>query len=91
VDRRAHSSTCGERYVNRFQCIGLHAPLVEPDLDCVEVGLGCWEAIAGSLSEARTAVSSAKVAMVVAGEAGSSTVYMRYRNGPRTLPWGTLA
>jgi hypothetical protein len=39
VDRRAHSSTCGERYVKRFECIGLHAPLLEPGLDCIEVGL----------------------------------------------------
>jgi hypothetical protein len=39
VDRRAHSSTCGERYVKRFECVGLHAPLLEPGLDCVEVGL----------------------------------------------------
>jgi hypothetical protein len=39
VVRRAHSSTCGERYMNRFECVGLHAPLVEPGLDCVEVGL----------------------------------------------------
>jgi hypothetical protein len=36
VDRRAHSSTCGERNVDRFQCVGLHAPLVEPGLDFVE-------------------------------------------------------
>jgi hypothetical protein len=47
--------------------------------------------MAGSLSEARTAVSSAKVAMVVAGEIGRFAVYMRYKNGPRTLPWGTPA
>jgi hypothetical protein len=47
--------------------------------------------MAGSLSDARIAVSSAKVAVVVAGEVGRSAVYMRYRNGPRTLPWGTLA
>jgi hypothetical protein len=40
---------------------------------------------------ARTAVSSANVAMVVVGEVGRSAVYMRYSNGPRTLPWGTPA
>jgi hypothetical protein len=39
---------------------------------------------------ARTAVSSANVSMVV-GEVGRSAVYMRYSNGPRTLPWGTPA
>jgi hypothetical protein len=46
--------------------------------------------MAGSLSVARMAVSSAKVAMVV-GEVGRSAVYMRYSNGPRTLPWGMPA
>jgi hypothetical protein len=40
----------------------------------------------GSLSVVRTAVSSANVAMVVVGEVGKSAVYMRYSNGPRTLP-----
>jgi hypothetical protein len=40
---------------------------------------------------ARMAVSSANVAMVVVGEVGRSAVYMRYSNGPRTLPWGTPA
>jgi hypothetical protein len=45
--------------------------------------------MAGSLSEVRMAVS-AKVAVVVfGGEVGRSAVSMRYRNGRRTLPWGT--
>jgi hypothetical protein len=39
VDRRAHSCMCCERNVDRFECVGLHAPLVKPGLDCVEVGL----------------------------------------------------
>jgi hypothetical protein len=39
VDRRAHSSMCGGCYVNRFECVGLHALLLEPGLDCVELGL----------------------------------------------------
>jgi hypothetical protein len=42
--------------------------------------------VSWSLSEVRMAVSSAKVAMVVVGKVGRSTVYMRYKNGPRTLP-----
>jgi hypothetical protein len=46
VDKRAHSSKCGERYVKRFACVGLYAPLLEPLLGCVEVGLSCWEAMA---------------------------------------------
>jgi hypothetical protein len=40
------------------------------------------EATAGSLSVARTAVSFAKVAMVV-GEVGRSSVYTRYRERER--------
>jgi hypothetical protein len=48
-----------------------------------------WEAMAGSQSVAKTAVSSAKVAVVVSGEVARSAVYRRYRRRPRTLPWGT--
>jgi hypothetical protein len=40
----------------------------------------------GSLSMDTTAVSSAKVAVVDAGEIGRSAVYNMYNNGPRTLP-----
>jgi hypothetical protein len=49
------------------------------------------EATAGSLSVASTAVSLAKVAVVDSGELGRSTMYSRYNNGARTLPWGTPA
>jgi hypothetical protein len=38
---------------------------------------GFREAVAGSLSDVRIAVSSAKVTVVVAGEVGRSAVYMR--------------
>jgi hypothetical protein len=47
--------------------------------------------MAGSLSVAITAVSSANVADVVSDEVGRSAVKSRYSNGPRTLPWGTPA
>jgi hypothetical protein len=47
--------------------------------------------MAGSLSIARNAVSSTKVAVVDSGEVGKSVVYSRYNNGPRTLPWGMPA
>lgn len=40
---------------------------------------------------ANMAVSSAKVAMVTFLELGMSLVNMRYRIGPRTLPYGTPA
>jgi hypothetical protein len=45
--------------------------------------------MAGSESVTKTAVSLAKIAVVVSGEVGRSAVYRRYRRGPRTLPWGT--
>jgi hypothetical protein len=45
------------------------------------------EAKAGSLSVARPAVSSTKVAVADSGEVGRSAVYSRYRNGPSTVPW----
>jgi hypothetical protein len=56
---------------------------------CIVRRLDCnvLEAVAGLLSMARTAVSSAKVA----DEVGRSTVNSKYSNGPRTLPWGTPA
>jgi hypothetical protein len=47
--------------------------------------------MAGSLSVASTAVSSAKIAVVNSGEIGMCAVYNRYNNDPRTLPWGTPA
>jgi hypothetical protein len=59
---------------------------------CIARRLGCnlLEAMAGLLSMARTAVSSAKVADV-SDEVGRSVVNSKYSNGPRTLPWGTPA
>jgi hypothetical protein len=47
--------------------------------------------VAGSLSVASTAVSSAKVAVMEPGEVGRSAVYSKYGKGPRTLPRGTPA
>jgi hypothetical protein len=77
--------------MDRFECVGLHVPLVEPDVDVLRWIRSSWEAMAGSLSVAKIAVSSAKVAVVVAEGVARSAVYMRYRNGPRTLPCGTPA
>jgi hypothetical protein len=47
--------------------------------------------MAGSLSVATTAVSSAKVAVLDSGEVGRSAGYSRYNSDPRTLHWGTPA
>jgi hypothetical protein len=47
------------------------------------------EAMAGSLSVATTATSSAKVAVVDSGEVGRSAVYSRYNSGPSVM-WNGL-
>jgi hypothetical protein len=49
------------------------------------------DAMVGSLSVASTAVSLAKVAVIDSGETGRSTVYSRYNNDHRTLPWSMPA
>jgi hypothetical protein len=36
MDGRARAAACGERYVDRFEGVGLHSPFLEPDLDCEE-------------------------------------------------------
>jgi hypothetical protein len=53
VDRRAHSSTCDERYVKRFECVGLRAPLLEPGFHWVEVGLVTYSGSAGGQTGGR--------------------------------------
>jgi hypothetical protein len=44
-----------------------------------------WEAVAGSLSAATNAMSSAKVAVMEPGEVGRSAVYRKYSKRPRIL------
>jgi hypothetical protein len=39
MDGRARAALCGERYVDRFEGVGLHSPFLEPGLDCEEMGL----------------------------------------------------
>jgi hypothetical protein len=39
MDGRARAAACGERYMDRFVGVGLHSPLLEPDLDCEKMGL----------------------------------------------------
>jgi hypothetical protein len=38
MDRRERAAACGERYVDRFEGVGLRSPFFEPDLDCDEMG-----------------------------------------------------
>jgi hypothetical protein len=49
------------------------------------------DVMVGSLLVATTAVSSAKVSVVISCEDGRPAVYSRYGNGLRTLPWGMPA
>jgi hypothetical protein len=51
---------------------------IDRRLDCTLLGV-----VAGLLSMARTAVSSAKLADVVSDEVGRSVVNSKYSNGPR--------
>jgi hypothetical protein len=39
MDGRARAAACGERYVDRFEGVGLHSPFLEPVLDWEEMGL----------------------------------------------------
>jgi hypothetical protein len=39
MDGRARATACSERYVDQFEGVGLYSPLLEPDLDCKEMGL----------------------------------------------------
>jgi hypothetical protein len=38
VDGRVRAAACGERYVDRFEGVGLHSLILEPDLECEETG-----------------------------------------------------
>jgi hypothetical protein len=68
--------------VSGFRLIGFNSPF------CIARRLDCnlLEAVAGLLSMARAAVSSAKVADVVSDGVGRSPVNSKYSNGPKTLP-----
>jgi hypothetical protein len=78
VDWSAGFPMCGERdlaltlhFMSQF-CIGRRS-------DC-----NLLEEVAGLLSMARTALSSAKVAYVASDEVGRSAVNRKYSNGPET-------
>jgi hypothetical protein len=38
MDGRARAAACGARYVEGFEGVGLHSPLLKPDLDSEEMG-----------------------------------------------------
>ena len=60
---------------------------------CIVFQCDCsfWEAAVGSSSDAKIAVSSTNVDIVVSMLVGRSAVNSRYNNGPRTLLLGTPA
>jgi hypothetical protein len=39
MDGRSRAAACGERYVDRFEGVGLHSPFLELELDCEKMGL----------------------------------------------------
>jgi hypothetical protein len=91
MDRGARFAPCGERYVDRLGFVGFHSPFLNQFWIVSRLVCSFYEAMAGSLSMATTAVSLTKVAVIDSGEVDKSAVYSRYNNGPRTLPWGAPA
>jgi hypothetical protein len=91
IDRETHFSLCGECIVDRHRSVSFYSQFLNKFWIASRSVCSFCEAMAGSLSEATTAVSSAKVAVVDSGEVARSAVYSRYNNGHRTLPWSTPA
>jgi hypothetical protein len=67
VDRWAHSCTCCERNVDLFEGVGLHAPLVEPGVECVEVGLELLESYGWVTVRCENLVISCKISFPSVG------------------------
>jgi hypothetical protein len=61
MDRRARFCGCGKYYVNRFGFVGFYSPFFNQLWFAVKLVCSLCEATTGSLSEASTAVSLAKV------------------------------
>jgi hypothetical protein len=70
MDRGARFSSCSECYVDQLGFIGFHSPFLTRFWISSRSVCSLCEAMAGSLSGATTAVSSAKVAAVDSGEVG---------------------
>jgi hypothetical protein len=85
--RGARFSSCSECDIDRLGFVDFHSPFFKPFWIASRSVCSFCEAMAGSLSVATTAVSSAKVAVADSGEVGRSAVYSRYNSSPRTLPW----
>jgi hypothetical protein len=87
IGQEARFSLCGERDMDQLGFISFISPFLNQFWISARLVCTFCEAMAGSLSVASTAVSLAKVAVVDSGEVGRSAVYIRYNNGPRTMPW----
>jgi hypothetical protein len=86
TDRKARFSLCGKCDVGRFGSVSFYSSFLNQIWIAARLVCSFCEAMAGSMSMASTAVSSAKVAVIDSGEVGRSTVHNRYNNVPRTLP-----
>jgi hypothetical protein len=80
MDWRTGFSSCGERDMDLLGFISFYPPSLYSFYCCF------CEAMAGSLSVANTAVSSANVAVIDSVEFGRSEVCNRCNSGPTTLP-----
>jgi hypothetical protein len=87
----ARYSSCGECDVDRLGSDSFHSKCLNQLWIAPGSVCNLIEAIAGSLSVASIADSSAKVTVVDCCEVDRSVVYNRCSNGTRTLPWGTAA
>jgi hypothetical protein len=86
-------SRCSPRYLTwsaQGSCT-LHASLLEPGLDCVEVDLELLRGCGGVTVRGDNGCVVSKGGYGYCLGCWKSAVYMRYKNGPRTLPWGTPA
>jgi hypothetical protein len=91
MNRTASFFSCGECDVGRLGSNSIHSAFF--NLFWIASMLVCsfCETMPESLPVASTAVSSAKVAVVECAKVGRFAFYSNYSNGPRLLPWGTLA
>jgi hypothetical protein len=86
MDWQAGFSSCGECDMDRLRFISFYTPFLSHF--CIASTLVCsfCEAMLRSLSVAKTAVSSANVAVVESVDFDRSKVFSRYNGGPRTMP-----
>jgi hypothetical protein len=75
--------------VDQLGSVSFHHPFLNQFWIARRMVCSFCGAMSESLSVATAAVSSAKFALIDICEVGSSSVYSRYNNGRRTVPWCT--